>query len=550
MKNKKNQIKNHNLDSSYDSFKYSLEKNNKTKINNKFKYTYQKKDNEIDNYKNMYRNKLNLNKSKYTNEDKNNHVNRYSNNYLRINRNKTNDNISKGNIFKSKNIPLNRICNTPDRNIRYNLDLTPNKNNISSLKLKGQNYKNDFDYHHIKKREKLFFDREKSNKNYLPNKRKKALTPDKLKINNYGNIKKFGGNESNNYMNLKQRHFKNNFSKSFYDSNNNNIKKISDKYKPFNDSSSNYYRIRQKIRNKTPDRFDRNSRYSKLNNKISKENKFPILNNISQIKFSKSFCSINDRNGKNNYDLERSKGKKYKLSNSQINSNNKYLNQKNQSKILLRTKSSNLHCIRRNYFYSDDNSGKSIKYKNSKNNYNNTSSFEFSNKSRQNNCNLSIKQPFNNINTYQKKNDNIFSTNYENYFKKNEMTFSQKKANKDLGKYDQPLFNNINSSSFFEMAQQKINKVQSNKKYNNKFIGINNFVTKSSTNTYDEFNSSTSNISRKNTNLDSIEEIHFNFVNVVQSSKNLMKMENKFGDKVINNNPNSSVIFVEERDIE
>ena len=43
MKNKKNQIKNHNLDSSYDSFKYSLEKNNKTKINNKFKYTYQKK---------------------------------------------------------------------------------------------------------------------------------------------------------------------------------------------------------------------------------------------------------------------------------------------------------------------------------------------------------------------------------------------------------------------------------------------------------------------------------------------------------------------------
>ena len=101
--------------------------------------------------------------------------------------------------------------------------------------------------------------------------------------------------------------------------------------------------------------------------------------------------------------MERSKGKKYKLSNSQINSNNKYLNQKNQSKILLRTKSSNLHCIRRNYFYSDDNSGKSIKYKNSKNNYNNTSSFEFSNKSRQNNCNLSIKQPFNNINTYQKK---------------------------------------------------------------------------------------------------------------------------------------------------
>ena len=51
--------------------------------------------------------------------------------------------------------------------------------------------------------------------------------------------------------------------------------------------------------------------------------------------------------------------------------------------------------------------------------------------------------------------------------------------------------------------------------------------------------------------LDSIEEIHFNFVNVEQSSRNLMKlMENTEGDIIVNNNPNSTVIIVEERDIE
>ena len=131
------------------------------------------------------------------------------------------------------------------------------------------------------------------------------------------------------------------------------------------------------------------------------------------------------------------------------------------------------------------------------------------------------------------------------------MTFSQKKANKDLGKYiySNNNFSNINSNSFFEKAQQKLNKVHSNIK-NNKFMGITNYMTKSSTNTYDEINSSNSIISKKNTTLDSIEEIHFNFVNVLQSSRNLMKMENKIGEKILNNNQNSSVIFVEERDIE
>ena len=128
------------------------------------------------------------------------------------------------------------------------------------------------------------------------------------------------------------------------------------------------------------------------------------------------------------------------------------------------------------------------------------------------------------------------------------MSFSQKKANKDLGKNDYTHnFVNNNSNNFFEKTKINNRKMVSNKTY--KFSGINNYKTKSSTNTYDEINSLNSNIS-KNTILDSIEEIHFNFVNVIQSSRNLIKIENKKEDKIIENHQNSSVFLVEERDIE
>ena len=106
----------------------------------------------------------------------------------------------------------------------------------------------------------------------------------------------------------------------------------------------------------------------------------------------------------------------------------------------------------------------------------------------------------------------------------------------------------MKSNTFLEMAQQKI---KSKKILNNKLNCVNNFITKSSTNTYDDINSSNSNVSRNNQILDSIEEIHFNFVNVVQSSRKLMKIqENLEVEKIINNDPNSTVFMVEERDIE
>ena len=110
----------------------------------------------------------------------------------------------------------------------------------------------------------------------------------------------------------------------------------------------------------------------------------------------------------------------------------------------------------------------------------------------------------------------------------------------------------LTSNTFLEKAQQKLNinnNILSNQQHY-KYIG-NNLKTKSSTNTNDDINSSNSIISKNNQIPDSIEEMHFNFVNVVQSSRNLMKIqENLQIDKIINNNLNSTVIMVEERDIE
>ena len=51
--------------------------------------------------------------------------------------------------------------------------------------------------------------------------------------------------------------------------------------------------------------------------------------------------------------------------------------------------------------------------------------------------------------------------------------------------------------------------------------------------------------------MDTIEEVHINFVNILQNTKSMMRnQENLIKDRVIYNNINSSVIIVEERDIE
>ena len=53
------------------------------------------------------------------------------------------------------------------------------------------------------------------------------------------------------------------------------------------------------------------------------------------------------------------------------------------------------------------------------------------------------------------------------------------------------------------------------------------------------------------TNTNTIEEVHLNFVNILQNTKNMMEIqENHIKDKVIYTNIDSNVVIVEERDIE
>jgi hypothetical protein len=305
MKNKKNQTRSNNLDTSYESFKYSLQKDSKNKINNALKNRFHKNDNEMYNYQYIFRNNMNLNKSNYANDDKNIYNNKNFKNNIKTKVKKTNNNNSKGKIFKSKNTPMKRVCNTPDRNFKYNLGFTPNKNNISLLKINNQNDKNFMEYNKYKKGQKLFFENKRQKYNYLNNERKKALTPDKIKSKNYENKNKRGKYENSNYYNCNQKNLMSKFSQSFYDSNFNYSKNSTDNYNLFNDSSSSFYKKSDNKRKKTSDKSTKNYRNSKNYIGISRGTKLPILNN-SQIKFSRSFCSKNERNGRNSYDLRNS----------------------------------------------------------------------------------------------------------------------------------------------------------------------------------------------------------------------------------------------------
>ena len=107
------------------------------------------------------------------------------------------------------------------------------------------------------------------------------------------------------------------------------------------------------------------------------------------------------------------------------------------------------------------------------------------------------------------------------------------------------------------------NKTLKTKKYNfEKYLNINNntATAKLSTNnnTYDENTNNTNSLYNKeiknnfkNVGSSTIEEVHFNFVNILQNTKNMMeKQENIIKDKVICNSVNSTTIILEEKEIE
>ena len=570
MRNKKdNKHQKYKLDASYDNHKYNFQKNSiKSKNHNMISkniFFESKKINNNNTFQNINRNKSYLNK---VNTDE---LNTNKINLLHIQKNSTNSKLSKNRILNYQNTPLRRDCYTPDKNInnlKYNIGIsTHKKDSKNSFSLLKQNmHKNQsFIEYHYKNSSKKYLTRAKNNyNNNLSNERKKALTPDKsinsrnIKFNNnHTNFGKYGENkkikEPLNYSNLSQNQFMTKFSKSYNNSNS------TDNYNLLNNSSISNHFSNGLNRKKSNDNY-MNYNNPKFNTRLSKGAKLPVLTNISKDKFSRSFCSHN--HGKKNFS---GKKEKYLFSNLKLNKTKnefrKIYSKNNFSRVIARSKSTDSKIFKKNnsnnkFLFKKDNNHcfkHNLKNKNMKGKLVNNVSYDHLSKNYNiNNNKLMNQNNFHNTFYLSQKmgNFNMTQNNKIKYYDINNMAFNKMKinGNNGLNMSDYNSNNiNINSNTFLEMAQQKLK----NKKIFNQKNYKNNLGTKSSTNTYDDINSSNSNVSRNNKILDSIEEIHFNFVNVVQSSRNLMKIQESIeGEKILNNNPNSTVIIVEERDIE
>ena len=158
-----------------------------------------------------------------------------------------------------------------------------------------------------------------------------------------------------------------------------------------------------------------------------------------------------------------------------------------------------------------------------------------------------------------------FSKSLLNYNNKNNNNLYFNYLKFDLQKYN---YNSYIESNNSKNKDNQNNKNSSNsnislktKKYNfEKNLNLNNYTTKFSTNnnTYDE-NSNISNslyfkeqkTNNKMINTNTIEEVHLNFVKILQNTKNMMeKQENYLKDKILYNNKNTTTIILEEREIE
>ena len=542
--NKVNKYSMNKFDKSYENIKYIYPKTN---INNN-KLPINKKNN------NNYTTFQNLNKKKAKKDNEINYIDNNKLNLLHIQNYQTNNKSSKNKYLKFKNSQMKRDCLTPDKNINnLKFGLTAhkkeNKNNIILLKYNMQRNQSFIEYH-FKNSSKRFLTRSKSKNNImnLSNEKQKALTPDKINKARNNKISKSqisNKNEENkkikNTNNYGQNQIFMNFSKSFKNQNNFNISNLDfSNYSILNNSSINKKRLLVSDKRKTPDKYNN----KKFNTKLVKDSKLPMLTKISNDSLSKSFCShknsYKSENQKNDYLFSNLKLNKAKKEFNKIYMNNYY------SKGVSRSKSTDSNYKKKIFnfnIFKNDNSYIKQNSKNKKINNNLINNISYEN--MQSNYNKNN----NNIINYPNKFYNAFNnTDTVGNYNLNQINQKNRKVKNEKNNVKNNL---IIKNTFLEMAQKKINNKNALNIKNYKYKGINNFFTKSSTNTNDEINSTNSIISKHNQILDSIEEIHFNFVNVVQSSRNLMKyQENIEGEKIINNNPNSTVIILEEKDID
>ena len=588
MRNSKNdRIKQNKLDASHDSYKYNYQKKyEKAKKNNnntsQYLYSTNKKinnNNNCINFQNKNRNKTNLNinkKHNITNEET--YIGKNNNKINLLRMQNTPNRITKNKMLKYSNTPARRDCHTPDKNLnnlKCNIGLsTYKKDNIHNISLLKTNNtfnqrNNSFIEYHFKNSSKKFIKRSKSKNNNPINDRKKAITPDKsnktrnIKFsNNYINLNKYIDNKKNKEP-IKKHNYnydKSKISIKFANSLNNNYSytnsRIMDNNDILNNSSFSNHMLKETWKRKTPDKYSKNMHYnnSKLNSKKTKTDNSHMLTNISRDKFSKSFYSQDNSNDRKNLSFL-GKNDSYLFSNLKYNQMkkdlNKFYKQNYYSKAIMRSKSTDANYVKNNL--SND------KYLFNKNN--NLVNIKHNSKNKNNNNNLINNVSYEKLSNTYFNNDMNFNqltnpNNYLNHFNisQNIGNFNLTQKNTNVNKTNNPVINkkNVNTKTFIEMAQQQINNKKITSQKNNKLMGTNNFITKSSTNTYDDINSSHSIISKNNQIMDSIEEIHFNFVNVVQTSRNIMKNQENIegGERIICNNPNSTVIIVEERDIE
>ena len=594
---------------------FSKEKYSNKKINNKqssYLYSNNNKDINYNQLNIMHREKSPIKKN-YNNINNINNINIISQNEYNHNTNYNNININrfKKNTFSKERKSDKKKFRTPDKHLNYNKFNYINSNDIDSqihfrfIKFKNKSISNNINYN-----ENLInkFDKKSKKKSLTPditncrsnhcNKNLLVFPSDYNKNNNNINIINpnsdlynlnsknsfhlFNDNSSNNGANSENNYKLYNFNSSMKNKNEYNFSYGLNKYNN-NTEKKKYSNNLNLLDNKRDD----NSNYQEscFNSRLQRGAKVPLISKVNKnliqsdiysnktsghIRKSKSYLKNSIYNSKKESRYKRSvssepdfkkmnnklkqKYFKLKIFNKDYSQNNSF---SNKSKDIYSVNS----YINKKYNKIFNNINTSCAYSSSSF-YNND---KRTNHTNENNYNMTQPDFSNSLYNWN------LGKHYSNKLLNKEENNSVKNLNnnKDLYykylKYDSQNYNYLSYMDSCNSTNKEntsiSNKTLKTKKYNfEKYLNINNNTTKLSTNnnTYDENSNNTNSLYNKeiknnikNIGSSTIEEVHFNFVNILQNTKNMMeKQENNNKDKVICNDLNSTTIILEEKDID
>ena len=540
---------------------------------------------------------------KYMNYNNFNHItpegtrktNRLYNNNPKISSDKNNEMFKKINynesIRRKTNFRKIQKALTPDntnnkkiRNFKNPKYSIPNNKNYKNFNLKANNFSNNID----------------NNINL-----KKAINDSYKDINLIFNNLSFGHSENQNRNNI----FKNrdNYEQNININNiNNNINNFNNKnnnnssLNPIMNNTNEYLKYSESFFNI---RLPRGSKPPILNKNLIKSascNKTPSPMRKNNPYLPNSF--YNTKNKKLSRYTRSSSGDNTKESMNKLKNIfrlNNYDTNYSPDNSLLDTYNKNLNnsCLSQHNFLNSRIYNKNSLYSSNSNSFGYNNSFLYCNISKNNTNNINDKNynmtqtRFNkslyklgnlkDTNKIFTKSDNNIINNENNNFNNNEFKYKYSNNNEYSQSYNyqsyiesynnESIKENLDNNTYSNIYKSEISNnydISSLNKYNfnnnNKKASLsignsiknNNYCTKLSTcnNTFDD-NSNNSYTSfckgSKRNSMDTIEEVHLNFVNILQKTKNMMRnQENMIKDKIIINNSNSSVIIIEERDIE